>query len=63
MTEEGEYKYKQFHCRMKYNTYLRLKASYPSLKNESAANYFERLAKYLEKNARVIYVDDSATTL
>ena len=43
-------KYKQFVCRMKYNTYLRIKAVFPSVKGESAAKYFQRLAQYLEEN-------------
>ena len=52
-------KYKQFHCRMRWNTYLKLKAVFPSLRGESAAHYFERLAKYLESEAKREYTDEA----
>jgi hypothetical protein len=42
------YKYKQFVCRMKYNTYLRLRRAFPAIRGETAAHYFERLAKWLK---------------
>ena len=41
------YKYKQFHCRMRYATLLKLRRALPSTKGESMASYFERLAKRL----------------
>lgn len=44
-----KYKRKQFMARMKWNTYLRLRRVFPSLRGESAAHYFERLAKHLER--------------
>jgi len=44
----GEYKNKQFHCRMKYSTYLRLRKIFKAQRGESAASYFERLSKWLE---------------
>jgi len=44
----SEYKYKQFIARMNYNTWVRIKAVFPSIKGESCQNYFKRLAKHLE---------------
>ena len=47
---EGEYKHKTFMARMTYSTYMRLRMAFkPLTKQESAQNYFLRLAKYLEK--------------
>jgi hypothetical protein len=49
MTEQGEYKVKQIIIRMKWNTYLRIRRVFLGKRNESIANYFERLAKHLEE--------------
>ena len=35
--------------RINYNTLRRLKVAFPNLRGESAKDYFQRLAKYLEK--------------
>ena len=40
---------KQFIARMNYNTFVRLKASFPAKRNESMASYFNRLAVYLNE--------------
>ena len=40
---------KETRVRMKWNTFLRLKRQFPAQRGESAAHYFERLAKWLEK--------------
>ena len=49
---DGEYKHKQMVVRMNYNTWMRLRMQFKSLsRNESAKDYFLRLAKYLEKRA------------
>ena len=46
---KGEYKHKQFIARMSYSTYRRLRAKFPAAyPSESAANYFLRLARFLE---------------
>ena len=46
---QGEYKHRQFLCRMTFSTYMRIRIQFkPIDKYESAANYFLRLAKYLE---------------
>ena len=34
--------------RLNYNTLKRLKIAFPNLRGESAKDYFQRLAKYLE---------------
>jgi len=45
----GEYKHKQFMARMSFSTYMRLRMAFkPINRNETAQNYFLRLAKYLE---------------
>lgn len=43
-----EYRFKQVVIRIKYNTFLRIKRVFPARRNESAADYFERLAIFLE---------------
>ena len=46
---DGEHKHKQFMARMNYSTYMRLRCQFKALnRNESAKDYFLRLAKYLE---------------
>lgn len=35
---------------MKYNTFLRIKRVFPANRKESVASYFERLAKFLERD-------------
>jgi len=40
---------KQLIIRINYNTFKRLKAVFPSLRNESMKDYFQRLVKYLEE--------------
>lgn len=47
----GDYTFKQVIIRIKYNTFLRLKRVFPARRKESAADYFERLAQYLEEQA------------
>jgi len=42
-------KFKQFHVRIKYATYRRLRHNFPAEKKESAVKYFERLARSFEK--------------
>ena len=37
--------------RINFNTLLRLKAVFPSPRNETAKDYFQRLAKFLEENS------------
>ena len=44
--------------RLKWSTWKRLKRVFSSVRGESAAHYFERLAEYLEKEARMVYVDE-----
>ncbi len=45
----GEYRHRQFIARMNYSTYMRLRMIFkPTSKEESARDYFLRLAKYLE---------------
>ena len=39
---------KQIIIRINYNTFKRLRAVFPSLRNETAKDYFQRLVKYLE---------------
>ena len=39
---------RQLVVRMNYNTFVRLKASFPATRNESMAHYFNRLAIFLE---------------
>ena len=45
----NKYKNKQLIIRINYNTFLRLKRVFPSLKNESFASYFQRLVKYMDE--------------
>ena len=42
------YKYKQKIVRMRYNTYRELRRWFPAMRNESLADYFERVARVLE---------------
>ena len=35
-------------ARMRYNTFVRLKASFPARRNESMSSYFNRLSVHLE---------------
>ena len=46
---ENKYKNLQFHCRMKLATYKKLRQNFKALPKESAASYFERLSKYLDR--------------
>jgi len=49
MAEQGEYKHKQFMARMNYATWMRLRMQFKPLNpDESAKDYFLRLAKFLE---------------
>lgn len=49
MVEQGEYQHRQFMARMNYATYMRLRMVFkPISKEESAKDYFLRLARYLE---------------
>ena len=41
-------KYKQFMARMRWATYLKLRASFKALPKESASSYFKRLSVALE---------------
>ncbi len=46
---DGEHKHRQFMARMNYSTYMRLRCQFKALnRNESAKDYFLRLAKHLE---------------
>jgi len=48
---DGEYKHKQFMARMSYSTYMRIRMKFkPINKQESAKDYFLRLAKKLEND-------------
>ncbi len=44
----SNYQFKQKIVRMKLSTYLRIRKQFPARRNESAADYFERLAAHLE---------------
>ena len=47
---------KQLVVRMNYNTFVRIKASFPATRNESMASYFNRLAVHLEEiNPQIFY--------
>lgn len=41
---------KQYIIRIKWNTFVRIKRVFPSIRDESVADYFSRLAKFLEEH-------------
>lgn len=43
----GKYKFKQMVVRMRWIDYARIKHTFPPFKNESAADYFRRLALWI----------------